>query len=96
MGYLNHRYNYTWLNERAVETALAFEVLRDHAGQDVLEIGNVMSQYVSVDHLVVDKYEHAPGVVNADVVDLHLDAKFDLILAVSTLEHVGLDEETLD
>jgi hypothetical protein len=96
VGYLNHRYNYTWLNERPVETALAFEVLRDHAGQDVLEIGNVMSQYVSVDHLVVDKYEHASGVVNADVVDLHLDAKFDLILAVSTLEHVGLDEETLD
>jgi hypothetical protein len=96
VGYFNHRYNYTWLNERAVETALALEVLREHQGEDILEIGNVMSHYVSVDHVIVDKYEHAPGVVNADVADLVLEARFDLILAVSTLEHVGLDEDVLD
>src|SRR4051812_10569021 len=47
VGYLNHRYNYTWLNERAVETALALEILRAHAGKDILEIGNVMSHYVT-------------------------------------------------
>ena len=96
VGYLNHRYNYTWLNERAVETALAIEILREHAGQDILEIGNVMAHYVPVDHLVVDKYEHATGVVNTDVADLVLDERFDLIVAVSTLEHVGLDEASLD
>ena len=94
--YFHHRYNYTWLNERAVEMALALEVLRQHAGKDVLEVGNVLSHYVPVDHLVVDKYEVAPGVLNADIADLETDQRFDLVLAVSTLEHVGLDEETRD
>lgn len=94
--YLHHRYNYTWLNERAVETALTLEVLNAHAGRDILEIGNVMSHYGPVAHRVVDKYEHAPGVLNADVAELALEERFDLIVAVSTLEHVGLDEEVLD
>lgn len=94
--YFHHRYNYTWLNERAVETALAVEVLRDSAGQDVLEVGNVLGHYVPVDHLVVDKYEVAPGVLNADVADLELERRFDLIVSVSTLEHVGLDEDLKD
>lgn len=94
--YFYHRYNYTWLNERAVELPLALDVLRQHEGQDILEVGNVTGRYVPVNHLVVDKYERAPGVVNADVVDLDLDDRFDLVLAVSTLEHVGLDEEVKD
>ena len=94
--YFHHRYNYTWLNERAVETALALEVLRAHAGKDVLEVGNVLGHYVQVDHVVVDKYEVAPGVVNADVAEFETDERFDLVLAVSTLEHVGLDEEARD
>ncbi|GEP32855.1 hypothetical protein NSZ01_06230 [Nocardioides szechwanensis] len=94
--YFHHPYNYTWLNERAVETALALEVLEEHRGKDVLEVGNVLGHYVPVGHVVVDKYERAPGVLNVDVADLALDARFDLILAVSTLEHVGLDEEVRD
>ncbi len=94
--YFNHRYNYTWLNERAVETALALEVLAEHRGQDILEIGNVLGHYVRVEHLVVDKYEVTPGVVNCDVAELRLDERFDLVLAVSTLEHVGVDEDTKD
>lgn len=94
--YFSHAYHYTWLNERAVETPLALEVLDAHAGADVLEVGNVLSHYRAVDHLVVDKYEQAPGVVNADVADFETDRRFDLVLAVSTLEHVGLDEDVQD
>ena len=62
----------------------------------MLEVGNVLGHYVPVEHLVVDKYEQAPGVLNDDVADLDLGRQFDLVLAVSTLEHVGLDEETRD
>jgi SAM-dependent methyltransferase len=94
--YFNHPYNYTWLNERAVETALALNMLDAYAGGDVLEIGNVTGHYVPARHTVVDKYERAPGVINADVAELELDERFDLILAVSTLEHVGLDEQVQD
>ena len=37
----------------------------------MLEVGNVLRHYrPQLDHLVVDKYEHAPGVLNRDVLDL--------------------------
>ena len=95
--YLNHRYNHTWLNERAVETALAREVLLAHPDARVLEVGNVMRHYLpDAAHTVVDKYEQAPGVVNADVADLDSATEYDLVLSVSTLEHVGWDEDTVD
>src|SRR3954452_10897394 len=95
--YLRHPYNYTWLNERAVEVPLALAAL-EQAGPDarVLEIGNVLAHYGPVGHTVVDKYEQAPGVHNVDVVDIGLPGPFDLVLAISTLEHVGLDEAVRD
>jgi SAM-dependent methyltransferase len=49
-----------------------------------------------VRHTVVDKYERRPGVLNLDVVDIDLPRSFDLVIAVSTLEHVGLDEPEQD
>ncbi|MCZ2860384.1 class I SAM-dependent methyltransferase [Blastococcus sp. VKM Ac-2987] len=96
-AYLRHPYNYTWLNERAVEVPLAAAVLAGAGpGARVLEVGNVLAHYRPVDHAVVDKYERAPGVRNVDVVDIDLPGPFDLVLAVSTLEHVGLDEAVQD
>ena len=94
--YFRHPYRWTWLNERAVEVALARRVLagRDPAG--VLEIGHVLPHYLPVRHEVVDKYERAPGVRNEDVVDLPAGPTYDLIVSVSTLEHVGLDEDVRD
>lgn len=94
--YFTHPYHYTWLNERSVEVALAERVLAGHPGAAVLEIGNVTRHYLPVDHAVVDKYEHGAGVSNLDVVDLAEEQEYDVILAISTLEHVGLDEDVLD
>lgn len=94
--YFRDPYHYTWLNERSVEVALARRVLAEHPGASVLEIGNVTRHYLPVDHPVVDKYEHGPGVTNLDVVDLDVEQEYDLVLAISTLEHVGLDEDVLD
>jgi hypothetical protein len=93
--YFWHRYNHTWLNERAIEIALAAEVLADPPAR-TLEVGNVTGHYLPGSHLVVDKYEKAAGVRNEDVVDLVLDEQMDLIVSISTLEHVGLDEADLD
>lgn len=84
----SHRYNRTWTNERAVEIPLARAFLTGR----VLEVGNVLSHY-GHSHTVVDKYEQAPGVLNVDVLDYHPDERFDRIVAVSTMEHVGWDEE---
>ena len=53
----------------------------------------MLSHYFPVQHLVLDKYEKAPGVTNLDVVDFHPTEKYDLIVSISTMEHVGRDEE---
>jgi hypothetical protein len=47
---------------------------------------------VPISHTVVDKYEVATGVFNADVCDMALGKQFSLVISVSTLEHVGWDE----
>lgn len=61
----------------------------------MLEVGNVLSHYVPRRHDVVDLYEQAEGVVNCDVLDI-TGGPYDLILSISTLEHVGFDEDVKD
>lgn len=94
--YLYHRYKFTWLTERAVEVPIAQALVDRHRGARILEVGNVLSHYRRQDHLVVDKYERAPGVLGRDVLDLADLGPFDLVVAISTLEHVGRDEEPRD
>jgi hypothetical protein len=45
-----------------------------------------------VDHDILDKYECVPRVLNLDVVEFRTEQPYDLILSISTLEHVGWDE----
>ena len=90
--YLFHRYKATWLTERAVEIPVVQRIVDRTPGR-VLEVGNVLSHYRAQRHLVVDKYERAPGVLNRDALDLGDLGAFELVVAVSTLEHVGWDEE---
>ena len=94
--YLYHRYKFTWLTERAVEVPIAQALVDRHRGARILEVGNVLSHYREQDHLVVDKYERRPGVLGRDVLDLADFGPFDLVVAISTLEHVGRDEEPRD
>lgn len=48
-----------------------------------------MRQYMRSEHVVVDKYEHRGGNLNIDILDYHPQEYFDLILSLSTLEHIG-------
>ncbi|HVP37745.1 MAG TPA: hypothetical protein VMS93_01035 [Candidatus Saccharimonadales bacterium] len=89
-------YNHTLRNERCVEIPVVWELIRGQAGGRVLEVGNVLSHYFAVNHVVVDKYEKCRGVLNADLMDFRPSERFDLIVSISTLEHVGWDEETRD
>lgn len=91
--YFCHRYNHTWRNERAVEVPIVWEIVKKHHGKKILEVGNVLSHYFSVDYDILDKYEKAKGVINQDVVDFKPAIKYDLIVSISTLEHIGWDEE---
>jgi hypothetical protein len=90
--YFFARYNATWKTERAVEVPIVWEHVRRYSPEQVLEIGNVLSHYFPVRHDIVDKYEAAPGVHNVDIVDYVPARRYDLIVSISTLEHVGWDE----
>lgn len=90
--YLVQRYNFAWKNERAVEVPIVWEYLLQGRGKKVLEIGNVLSHYYAISHDVVDKYEIAKDVLNADVLTFSPKKLYDLIISISTLEHVGWDE----
>jgi len=91
--YFYHKYNTAWQTERTVEVPIAWKMVQEYADKHVLEVGNVLSHYFEISHDVIDKYEKASAVQNIDVVDFHPAKSFDLIVSISTLEHVGWDEE---
>jgi hypothetical protein len=85
-------YNYTWKCERAVEIPIIWKMVENSQNKRILEVGNVLSHYFHVHHDIVDKYEVSEGIINEDVVDYKPFHKYDLIISISTLEHVGYDE----
>jgi SAM-dependent methyltransferase len=94
--YLYGRYKLSWLTERAVEVPVVQAIVDRHRGARILEVGNVLSHYRPQSHDVVDKYERSAGVINRDVTELDGLGHYDLIVAISTLEHVGWDEPVRD
>lgn len=95
-NYFYHEYHLTWNCERAVEIPIIWEIVKKYNGKRILEVGNVLSHYFSINHDILDKYEKANGVINQDVVDFRPNKKYDLIVSISTLEHVGWDEKPQD
>jgi hypothetical protein len=94
--YFYHWYNTTWNNERAVEIPIICKFIEEYKNHEILEIGNVLPHYFKFNHDVVDKYEKADGVINQDVADFKPSKRYDLIISISTLEHVGWDENPRD
>jgi hypothetical protein len=92
LAYFYHRYNLTWSNERSIEIPIVLDEIARVRPESMLEVGNVLAHYGYRGHDVIDKYESAPGVLNEDVVDFRPAHLYDLIVSISTLEHVGWDE----
>lgn len=90
--YFYHPYNTTWRVERAVEIPPALQALHHYRGGHVLEVGNVLAHYTHVCHAVLDKYEEAPHLIRADATEYSPDRHYDLIISISTVEHIGWDE----
>lgn len=95
-NYFVHSYNSTWRNERAVEIPIMWELVRKNKRASILEIGNVLSHYFAVNHDIVDKYENGPRVINVDIEKYKPGKKYDLIISISTLEHIGGNKKTKD
>lgn len=88
-----HRYNVTWAGERIVEIPIARSYLEGVDPKQVLEVGNVLSHYGPTRHTVVDKFEAGDGVTNCDILEYRPVNRFDLILSISTFEHIGFDDD---
>ena len=91
--YFYHPYNFTWNNERIIEVPIVEEMIRAAGakGKSVLEVGNVISHYYPSTHDVLDKYEEGDGIINEDVLTFRSEKRYDLIVSISTMEHVGWD-----
>lgn len=87
---VDHPYNTTIQNERAIELAVAFHWMDSRPAGDGLELGNVTSHYRRPWHRIVDLHEEAAGVENLDVFDI--EGQYDWIVSISTIEHVWWDD----
>lgn len=95
--YFHHTYNRAWENERAIEISIIQYLLRNVKEKQILEIGNVLSNYkIKIRRDVLDKYDGDPDLIKADIVDFLPVFKYDVVVCISTLEHVGWDEEQKD
>jgi SAM-dependent methyltransferase len=93
--YIVGKYNLTPINERCIELGIIKLALAKAAGRGakVLEVGNVWAHYFDRSFEVVDKFEVAPGVRNADFMDLEENHAYDLVFSISTFEHIGWDDD---
>jgi hypothetical protein len=94
--YFYHHYNFTHQNERCVEIAIATKNIKDNKNKRILEVGNVISHYTDFSGDILDKYEKSKNVINQDAIDFEPKHKYDLIISISTLEHIGRDDGTND
>jgi SAM-dependent methyltransferase len=94
--YFIFRHNTPFNSERIVEVPIFKEIIAGHQGSVILEIGNVLSNYLSFPHDIVDKYEKSGGVLNEDIISYSPGKQYDLVVSISTFEHVGFDEDPTD
>ena len=81
----------SWASERTVEIPVVLEILGSRPRARVLEVGNVLKVFVEGEHDVLDKYDQTPGIIRRDIVGFRPDRPYDLVVCISTLEHVGWD-----
>ena len=91
--YFYNSYNTTWYNERTVEIPIAYRYFEACAGSK-LEIGNVLQHYYKLDRTdldIVDRFEKGYKVINEDILTFSPNKKYNAILSISTMEHIGQD-----
>lgn len=97
LRYFHHKKNLTWTNERRVEIPITMNYIKNSSQKRILEVGAVLPNYFpSLPLEVVDKFEKRPGIINEDVISFKPKQKYGLIISISTLEHVGFDDDVKD
>lgn len=86
--------NLAWTTERTIEVPIVMDYVKYAyaRNQRILEVGNTLHQYSGLKNYdIVDKYEYRKGIINVDIEDFKPVGKYDLIVSVFTMEHVGWD-----
>lgn len=104
LPYLYHKKSLAWTNERTVEVPIVTDHIREFAqkmpDEKILEVGAVLPHYFpEIRSDVLDKFEKSQGtinIINGDVIDFRPNQKYKLIVSISTLEHVGFDDDVKD
>ncbi|MBU1501483.1 MAG: class I SAM-dependent methyltransferase [Nanoarchaeota archaeon] len=96
--YFYHIYNTTWGNERTIEVPIVMDYIKESfmKRKRILEIGAVLVHYYPSRWDTLDKYELRKKIINKDILDFKPSNKYDLIVSISTFEHVGFDEDIKD
>ena len=92
-NYFIHKHNATFYNERAVELPIILEMYKKYDSNDILEVGDVLSHYIEPKHKVIDKFEKGPHIETVDAIYYNPGRKYQLIVSVSTIEHIGWDDD---
>lgn len=87
--YFDHPANSTRVNERRVEVPIIRSYVEANRGA-MLEVGNVLGQYLGRRWTTVDLVEKEKGVVNCDILSWK-GGPYDLVVSISTFEHIGTD-----
>ena len=98
LKYYRHNFNLAYQNERTVEIPIATWFLNAQEGASrILEVGNVLRNYgCRIKRDVLDKYDLSRGIINQDVLVFFPKEKYNAIISISTMEHVGWDEPDRD
>ena len=97
-----HKYRYyinTYLavyGERVIEIPFATAFKDRYVGKKTLEVGNVLSYHQDFKHTIVDKYEMGDDIINVDIVEFSTSERYDAVISISTIEHVGFDEPIIE
>ena len=87
--YLKHNYNNTRENERTIEVPIFMDILKSRQKSSILEVGNVLNHYgCKIKRDIVDLGERGKGVINQDIRSFSPAKKYDLIVSISTFEHI--------
>lgn len=79
------------VGERTIEVPIGLQFLQENQSKRILEVGNVLSQYEDsiIKRDILDKFEVGEGIINIDLMDFNPDEKYDAIISISTVEHIG-------
>jgi hypothetical protein len=93
LPYFYAKYNITWVTERVLEVPIGLHFLKIAGAENTLEVGNVLGHYAPPQHAVLDKFERGPNIINADITTFDPKRTYDLILSISTFEHIGYEDD---